>query len=91
MTLSIRRIALAGTLALALVAPSCSSGGSDTATATSAAKSGTFPVQLESAEGTVTIKAEPVHIVSLSPTATEMRSLFMERVLLSAPDRRMAG
>ena len=72
MTLSIRRIALAGTLALALVAPACSSGGSDAAKAAPTDKAGSFPVQLETAEGTVTIKAEPVRIISLSPTATEM-------------------
>ena len=31
-----------------------------------------FPVDVEAANGTVTIEAEPVRIVSLSPTATEM-------------------
>lgn len=72
MTLPIRRIALAGTLALALVAPACSSGGSDDAKAGPTAEAGAFPVQLETTEGPVTIKAEPVRIVSLSPTATEM-------------------
>lgn len=40
--------------------------------ATGAADAAAFPVDVEAANGTVTIEAEPVRIVSLSPTATEM-------------------
>ena len=40
--------------------------------ATGAADTAAFPVDVEAANGTVTIEAEPVRIVSLSPTATEM-------------------
>jgi cobalamin transport system substrate-binding protein len=54
---------------LAILAVACSSGG---ANKTSSNGSGAFPVTVEAANGSVTLNAKPVRIVSLSPTATEM-------------------
>lgn len=63
-------VALAATLATLLAA--CSSGGSRTHVAAAGQKTGAaFPVTVQSAQGPVTLKAEPKAIVSLSPTATE--------------------
>jgi iron complex transport system substrate-binding protein len=69
-------IVLAATLA---VAAACSdddsasqSGQADAATDAAEATESAFPVDVEAANGTVTIEAEPERIVSLSPTATEM-------------------
>ncbi len=73
MTSPIRRLALAATVAASLLATACGSAGdSEKDTSAAASVTGTFPVTLETAEGTLTIKAAPRHIVSLSATATEM-------------------
>jgi cobalamin transport system substrate-binding protein len=50
-------------------APSASPSSSTSASQTAAAAS--FPVTVAASSGSVTIKAKPTHIVSLSPTATE--------------------
>jgi iron complex transport system substrate-binding protein len=68
--------AVAAAAGLAMVA-GCSSSSSSSATASSSPTSSTgaaaavFPVTVTPSNGKVTIKAEPQHIVSLSPTATE--------------------
>ena len=73
-------VALAVTLATLLAACSSSSskkspaaGTSGTTTAAAGASSGaaTFPVTVQSAQGPVTVKAQPKAVISLSPTATE--------------------
>ena len=68
------RVAL-GVLALAvpvLVAGCASSSSSSTGTAASATASASqFPLTLTASNGTVTIRAKPDRIISLSPTATE--------------------
>jgi iron complex transport system substrate-binding protein len=55
---------------LAVFAAACSK--STPAGASSATNSTTYPLTITAANGAVTIKAKPVRIVSLSPTATEM-------------------
>ncbi|HVA04655.1 MAG TPA: ABC transporter substrate-binding protein [Acidimicrobiales bacterium] len=55
---------------LGLLAASCSSTPNTSAAAQS--NSGSFPVSVSAANGTVRIKSRPDAIVSLSPTATEM-------------------
>ncbi len=71
--MNIRSVAGVLTLAgLALVA-GCSSSSSSGASAAASATSSTsqFPLRLAASDGTVTIKAKPDRIISLSPTATE--------------------
>ena len=77
-----RAIALAALLTLAAgcggdddSAPQSGEPDTNAGDATGAADAAAFPVDVEAANGTVTIEAEPVRIVSLSPTATEMRRL----------------
>jgi iron complex transport system substrate-binding protein len=69
-------LAVAATLALAVA---CGDDGDTSVPQSGEADSGTeggaeasFPADVEAANGTVTIDAEPERIVSLSPTATEM-------------------
>ena len=71
----------AAALALAGVAAACGddddtaipqSGAADAGSAADETPEPAFPVDVESADGTVTIEAQPERIVSLSPTATEM-------------------
>ena len=62
-------------LALALAGAAAGCGTTSQANTTSAAASasgGSFPVSVAAANGTVHVPARPGHIVSLSPTATEM-------------------
>ena len=71
-TAALTAVALAGCASSA--APSASTASSAAAAATSSpapAAGSSFPVTLTAANGKVTIKAKPVRIVSLSPTATE--------------------
>ena len=65
---------LAGSVALSLVACGSDPGPEASEPETGVATSAGFPVEVEAANGTVTIPAQPARIVSLSPTATE--SLF---------------
>jgi iron complex transport system substrate-binding protein len=62
---------LAGCGSAGSKATNASAASSSTATSAAGAVAGTFPVTLASAQGPVTIKARPVAVVSLSPTATE--------------------
>ena len=67
--------AVAATLALAVACGDDDTSVPQSGQADAGAEGGTdasFPVDVESANGTVTIEAEPERIVSLSPTATEM-------------------
>jgi iron complex transport system substrate-binding protein len=73
-------VACASALALAgcgdddddTVPQSGSPGGGDESEQGAGSADATFPVEVEAANGTVTIEAQPERIVSLSPTATEM-------------------
>ncbi len=69
-------LAAAVPLALALAGAAAGCGTSSQAQATgataSAGSGGSFPVSVAAANGTVHVTARPDHIVSLSPTATEM-------------------
>ncbi|MCC9310591.1 ABC transporter substrate-binding protein [Kitasatospora sp. RB6PN24] len=63
---------VAATAVLAGCGSSKSSGGSaSSATPSASAAAASFPVTVSTANGGVTIKSQPQHIVSLSPTATE--------------------
>ena len=62
--------ALAVVLAIACAA--CGSSSSPGTAAASAASSGTFPVTIAAANGTVHIPARPTAIISLAPALTEM-------------------
>jgi iron complex transport system substrate-binding protein len=71
-----RHIALAAVTAVALAgcasaANTTASTASSPATSPAAAAGSSFPVTLTAANGPVTIKAKPVRIISLAPTATE--------------------
>ena len=57
-------------VALALIAAACSS--TQTRPGAGPSASASFPVTVRASNGPVTIKARPVRVVSLSPTATEM-------------------
>ena len=57
--------------ASALLAGCGSSGSSSSAGASASTSTGTYPLTVRAASGTVTIKARPGRIISLSPTATE--------------------
>ena len=57
-------------LAAALAVTGCSSSSSKSSNAAGAA-SGSFPVTVQGTTGSVTLKAKPTKIISLSPTATE--------------------
>jgi iron complex transport system substrate-binding protein len=65
-----KRALLAVCAGLGLLVASCSTTSSGSSNTT--ASSGSFPVSISAANGTVRIKARPDAIVSLSPTATEM-------------------
>lgn len=83
--LGAKKRSVAGLLLLALISVACGSGSPDgtsvttgpsttttsTTTAPVAEVSG-FPVTVEAANGAITIDLEPIAIISLSPTATEM-------------------
>lgn len=68
---------LAALLAVVLLAASCGGDDDDTASATpettttTAAPESTFPVDIDTELGSITVTSEPQRIVSLSPTATE--------------------
>ena len=71
-TAAVCAAALAGCGSAASSASSTSSTSAAPAAAkTSAAAASSFPVTIKAANGTVTIKAKPTRIVSLSPTSTE--------------------
>jgi iron complex transport system substrate-binding protein len=66
--------AAATAVACAAALAGCASSASSASSAPSAARTsaaGSFPVTIKAANGTVTIKAKPARIVSLSPTSTE--------------------
>jgi cobalamin transport system substrate-binding protein len=58
---------IAAVLAIVLIAAACSSGEPSPDESASAS----YPIQIETASGTVTINGRPERVVSLSPTATE--------------------
>lgn len=75
-TRTVRRVApaLAALTVAALALTGCGSsgnGGTDTG-GTAKAGSGSFPVTVKDSAGSVTVDRRPTHIVSLSPTTTEM-------------------
>jgi len=59
-------------VALAIACAACGSSSSPGTAAASAASSGTFPVTIAAANGTVHIPARPTAIISLAPALTEM-------------------
>ena len=71
-----RRITLLLVAAFAIVAAACGSSSKAATTPTTRlnaeALKATFPVTVKTANGAITIPSRPTHVVSLSPTATEM-------------------
>ncbi|BCJ27826.1 ABC transporter substrate-binding protein [Actinocatenispora sera] len=77
MRASLRRVApaLVALTATTVVLAGCGSSGSGdkgTSGASASAGAGSFPVTVKGTAGSVTVDARPTHIVSLSPTTTEM-------------------
>lgn len=69
----LRRSALAAVLASTIALAGCSSGSSGSGSSASPSSSGgAFPATVATHGGTVTVAHRPTHIVSLSPTTTEM-------------------
>lgn len=71
-TLGAKLLAVAGALALGLTATACSSGDdpAETAETTSAQSTGEWPRTVDTADGPVTLEAQPQRIVSTSVTLT---------------------
>lgn len=71
-----RRILLAGVTAAAMLLAGCGSGSGSGAASpspnSSAGGAGAYPVTVKAGGGSVTLDQRPTHIVSLSPTTTEM-------------------
>jgi len=68
----IRRLVLAALATVTLAATGCTGGGTTPAPNATSGAAGSYPVTVASPGGPVTVDKQPVRVVSMSPTATEM-------------------